>query len=238
MESQLLLQHYFETYLRNIRGLSETSIKHYLDALQWISKHLTRNNLISDSIFTVTQPKELDDLKNILSFDPEFIELDKRGHQMYSAGMKNYIRFINATDFDHIGDKVKLMDEPVQVPAVKTTEHDTWQRSAIIRKQVLMAEDYKCEIDNTHTTFIAESTSHPYAEGHHIIALKKQSRIPNSLDIYANIVCLCPTCHRFLHYGRKDEKTPVVNRIYAERADRFAKCGIYLSQQEFQELVL
>ena len=117
-------------------------------------------------------------------------------------------------------------------------EHNTWKRSAIIREQVLEAAEYRCEIDPTHKSFVVEHTNHQYAEGHHVIALNKQDRIPYSLDVYANIICLCPVCHRLLHYGSPHEKKPVAKIIYDKRANRLAKSGIKLSQREFENLVL
>ena len=51
-------------------------------------------------------------------------------------------------------------------------------------------------------------------------------------NISDNIVCEYDALNRVL------DRTGENDHIYAERADLFAKCGIYLSQQEFQELVL
>ena len=72
-------------------------------------------------------------------------------------------------------------------------------------------------------------------EGHHAIPMKYQRTFSVSLDVYANIVCICPTCHRLLHYGIYDERKSVLNRIYTERADRLKQSGISLSRDEFLE---
>ena len=39
-----------------------------------------------------------------------------------------------------------------------------------------------------------------------LIPMKKQQTFSTSLDVYANVVCLCPVCHRLLHYGLDDNK--------------------------------
>lgn len=38
-------------------------------------------------------------------------------------------------------------------------------------------------------------------EAHQLIPIGAQDDFNNSLDVDANIVCLCPNCHRKLHYG-------------------------------------
>ena len=61
--------------------------------------------------------------------------------------------------------------------------------------------EYKCEISPQHITFTSKNTGHFYMEGHHAIPMRHQDKFTKSLDVYANIVCLCPICHRLLHYG-------------------------------------
>ena len=147
-------------------------------------------------------------------------------------------RGISEDEFFGKKTELVLLDKPMPVTEMYVDEHNTWKRSAIIREQVLEAAEYRCEIDPTHKSFVVEHTNHQYAEGHHVIALNKQDRIPYSLDVYANIICLCPVCHRLLHYGSPHEKKPVAKIIYDKRANRLAKSGIKLSQREFENLVL
>ena len=54
-----------------------------------------------------------------------------------------------------------------------------------------------------------------------------------SLDVYSNIICLCPLCHRKIHYGMENEKKIMLDSIYAKRSSRLAKSGIRMSQDEF-----
>lgn len=50
----------------------------------------------------------------------------------------------------------------------------------------------ECEINRIIKLLPAKSTGHPYMEGHHVVPLKYQNKFNNSLDVYANIICLCP----------------------------------------------
>ena len=103
--------------------------------------------------------------------------------------------------------------------------------------QSIESAGYKGEVNPTHVTFTAKSTGMPYMEGHHALPMKCQGRFKSSLDIYANIVCLCPTCHRLLHYGIASEKTNVIDKIYYDRADRLAASGIKVGKTEFENLM-
>lgn len=72
----------------------------------------------------------------------------------------------------------------------------------------------------------------------HAVPMPLQFRFNNSLDVYANITCLCPVCHRIIHYGMKEDKRQMMNQIFMTRSERLAHSGISMSQQEFTDLVV
>ncbi len=74
-------------------------------------------------------------------------------------------------------------------------------------------------------------------EGHHAIPMRLQPRFHHSLDVYANIVCLCPICHRRIHHGTQEERRRMGQQIYVARADRLASSGIRLGEERFLELM-
>ena len=234
-ERSAALKEYYGRYLREIRGLSESSVRHYYDALNNISRRLVAKQLVNRDIYEITNTEYLMNVREILFADPEFVQLNERGNSMYSAGLNNYLRFASGDDFLQCSDYIEKMDIPVKPEDPIIIEHTVWRRSDVLRNQVLAGADYKCEINGAHETFIAEKTKKPYMESHHAIPMRLQPRFENSLDIYANIVCLCPICHRRVHYGLQDEKNVLIQRIYHNRADRLARSGIKLSQQEFIE---
>ena len=73
-------------------------------------------------------------------------------------------------------------------------------------------------------------------EAHHALPMKLQDRFDRSLDVYANVVCLCPICHRLLHYGIESEKENALNKIYYDRADRLATSGIRIGKEDFVKM--
>ena len=155
---------------------------------------------------------------------------------MYSAGLNNYYRFAVAEGLGVEKDNVNKLDVPMEADLPVKVIQQTWKRSNILRTQAIAFADYKCELDKDHTSFISEHTHRPYMEGHHAIPMRLQTNFDNSLDVYANIVCLCPICHRRIHYGLLNDRVAMLRRIYKSRGDRLATSGIKVSCDEFIDL--
>lgn len=238
MSSEYILMEYFGRYLKEIRGSSESTVKHYHDALRYISRYLVKVGKIESSIYEIKDIGQLEIIREFLYNDPEFVTINTRGHQMYSAGFNNYFRFAMGDEFETIGETIKLLDVEVGVSEPVIRENISWGRSSIIKNQVLKSANYECEIDTSHQTFVAKSSGQQYMEGHHMIPMKKQSAFNTSLDVYANIVCLCPVCHRLMHHGLDDCKKTLLSQIYVARIERLANSGIRLSKDEFMRMAI
>lgn len=232
------LKKYFGKYLTEIRGSAQSTVKHYYDALNNISKRLREKGLIERNIYEVTDLIHLENLKEILYKDQDFIELNTRGKRMYSAGFNNYLRFARGEDFETIAQDISKLDIPVAAEEPIVIERTVRKRSNILRKQVLSYAGYSCEMNTGHESFIAEKSGHPYMEGHHAIPMQFQELFNNSLDVYANIVCLCPLCHRKIHYGLKQDRKEMISVIYERRAERLNKSGIKLCREEFTDMIM
>ncbi len=238
VNSENVLKTYYIKYLKEIRGVSDSSVKHYQEALRYISKYLAEKGMIHESIYEIQDIDQLKEIRTYLYSDPEFCDLNSRGHQMYSAGLNNYFKFADGTGFADIHQQIEVMDFRVEAPEITYGMVRRHQRSTIIKDQTIESAGYNCEIDGAHNTFTSARTGHPYMEGHHALPMKYQSNFDYSLDVYANIVCLCPICHRLLHYGVESEKKFAVDKIYNERADRLAASGIRISKENFERMVI
>lgn len=236
--NEYVLMTYYIKYLKNIRKVSDSTVKHYQEALRYISKYLVQKEKLSQNIYEIQDIGELEIIKTFLYNDSDFIDLDKRGHQMYSAGFNNYYRFASGQGFTNIHQQIGVMDMEVPVAEKQINKIETWKRSTIIKIQSIEAAGYQCEVNPEHHTFTAKSSGQPYMEGHHALPMQLQGKFDTSLDVYANIVCLCPICHRLLHYGVDSEKANVINRIYYDRADRLASSGIRISKSDFEQLAI
>ena len=236
-EHESILKEYYARYLTDIRGLSFSSVKHYFDALNNISRKKKKKGLVQKDIYEIGDLEQLERVREILYADSDFMELNERGKRMYSAGLNNYYRFASGEGFQQAKDKICLLDVPMYPEDIRTVEQNLWKRSRIVRTQVIEFAGYSCEINAGHESFVAEKNKKPYMESHHAIPMRLQPQFHNSLDVYANIVCLCPLCHRRIHYGLKEEKRQMMNYIYTVREERLLRSGIKLSKQEFADLV-
>ena len=75
-------------------------------------------------------------------------------------------------------------------------------------------------------------------EGHHAIPMRFQKSFEWNLDVYANIICLCPICHRKIHFGMKKERTKMIHQIYEERSERLKNSGISLGRDDFTKIAI
>ncbi len=114
----------------------------------------------------------------------------------------------------------------LDIPEKKTSVREQFARNSVIAEDVLKKAYYKCEFDESHKTFIAKD-GHLYMEAHHLIPLSKQDEFEKNLDVKENIICLCPTCHRLLHYG-KDNKEKI-EYLYSKRNKLLEQVGIRIS---------
>ncbi|WP_454907588.1 HNH endonuclease [Variovorax gossypii] len=123
--------------------------------------------------------------------------------------------------------------EPIP-PLKKKTAPSTegYQRDARVAGVALVNADYKCEIDPSHQTFTARAGKKPYLEAHHLIPFSNQRFFTVSLDVIANVVALCPNCHRLLHHGTQKEKTKYIRALFAERADRLEEKELSISSAD------
>lgn len=101
-----------------------------------------------------------------------------------------------------------------------------YPRNVVQARDALRSASYRCEIDPGHQTFTSAASGLPYVEAHHLIPLSAQSDYRYSLDVAANIVALCPTCHRLLHLGAQNEKKTYLENLFAKRNTALQQAGI------------
>lgn len=115
-----------------------------------------------------------------------------------------------------------------------TTKRIVPMRNAQVAADALMHARYQCENESSHYTFLRKNGL-PYTEPHHLIPLSKYEDFDYSIDIMENIVSLCSTCHNLLHYGRFEDKEPILEKLYYERKNALKKKGIDLSLDQLKD---
>lgn len=96
-------------------------------------------------------------------------------------------------------------------------------------QQAKINADWTCEYNKNHKTFISGVNNKPYVEAHHLIPMVAQIDFENTIDFADNIVALCPTCHRNIHYGTKKEKEKMLDFFFQNRKSRYSKYGIEIT---------
>jgi 5-methylcytosine-specific restriction enzyme A len=139
---------------------------------------------------------------------------------------KRYQDFVNnkatATGGALLPDVQKAPPKRKEVPASSTL-----QRDAAVAASALRAAQHRCEADCTNEPFVAHATGLPYIEAHHLVPLSQQNGfLEASLDVPANVVALCATCHAKIHLAINAVREPLIRTLHAKRKERLSKCGI------------
>lgn len=108
-----------------------------------------------------------------------------------------------------------------------------------VRTTALFNSGFKCEVDQNHPTFISRTTNKQYLETHHLIPRNAQRLFKYSLDNPKNVVCLCSNCHNLLHYGKLEDVSKILKRLYDKKCHELIQAGLTLSGSNitFDELL-
>jgi 5-methylcytosine-specific restriction protein A len=102
-------------------------------------------------------------------------------------------------------------------------------------KAALVQAKYTCQLDSTHKTFTT-ARGVPYMEGHHLIPCtlvnaRRFEKEGKNIDCVENIVCICPNCHRAVHFGDKPTKKAIIKVMYNQQAKRLLRAGITITEE-------
>ncbi len=232
-----MIRDYYGRYIKDVLKLRESTVNHYLGAISALNRILRDNQYPIFDLYHVSTKENLEDIELFLDQNEEYRGLNYRGNNMYSAALHNLMKFASAQMFQ--GSEIfESLDLPVEVAEPTLTLVSTDKRRSIIKDQVIHASRFSCECDLAHTSFTSKATLRRYVEGHHLIPLQRQALFPYSLDVYANVVSLCPNCHRLLHLAIKAEKKYYLDKLFESRKVRLVSSGIDISHKEFLRLTL
>lgn len=231
-----MLLEYFRQYIKISRDVSDSTVRHYITGLNTLNTLLQKYDYTVKNVFEAVTIDELNLIKNFTLTNEEFLIKDIVGNRMYSVAFNHYYRFA-CEDTLFYQRELQKMDIVLPKSQSASTTQTHWRRNQIIVAQVIEGANYCCEHDVNHMTFRSAATGKQYMEGHHLIPMKYQSVFNVRLDVYANIVCLCPVCHRFFHFGIQSEKNYALETMFETRVDRLKKSGLDLSKNDFIGLV-
>lgn len=135
-----------------------------------------------------------------------------------------------------------ISDTAMQEPSFNNgSSGKTVAKKAHISKQALKEANYKCVFDNSHKTFHT-SKGVSYMEGHHLIPCTVSNvehywtKFGRNIDCVENIICLCPTCHRRIHFGSKEERKQIIEDLYNKQIKSMRAVGFDISVEELLSL--
>jgi len=105
-------------------------------------------------------------------------------------------------------------------------------RSIIESMEAKKRNNFLCEVSDTHTTFETAKDGNLYVESHHLIPMSAQIFFKYTIDFADNIVALCPTCHRKIHYATNEIKKELIEKLYNRRKDLYISHGIEISLEK------
>lgn len=236
--------HPFWQWYQSTRKLSDSSLKSYQGAFRTIQKTLN----LSTQILQITNVSELEKIME----QSEFKVKNNKGKRMYSAPINAYIEYLlykeddqSMDDFfkyqvDDINYNSILVHEDTIVPktpSLRTILEETveyYNRNVSVSQEAIKKAKFKCEIDGTHETFISANSGENFVEAHHLIPISYQKIFSNSIDVTANIVSLCPNCHRLIHHAKPTEIRSRLLKLYNDRSSRLETTG---NQISFDDLI-
>lgn len=126
----------------------------------------------------------------------------------------------------------KLLGPETKPQCCGVSAHIIYPRDIRKKANAIRKANFLCEISNNHPLFKSRTTHQNYVEGHHLIPLKQWDNFLFSLDVEANIVVLCPHCHKMLHHGTKEDIRPLLDLLFQKRKQALADQGIQLTWEQ------
>lgn len=123
----------------------------------------------------------------------------------------------------------ELVYESKPKKSKKKSTVSAYGRDASVSARSLLLANYKCEINSNHETFTSYFNKENYVEAHHLIPMSFSEDFEMSLDVEANIVALCPNCHRKIHHGLNHDILELLDILYNNRKDLLASCELKIS---------
>jgi len=149
------------------------------------------------------------------------------------SGEQSRIVFENNYTLDDEDDEYqKAASSPKAQQDQVTYEGKRYKRDASLAATSIKTAKHQCQFDEKHESFISGSSGKPFVEVHHLIPISRSEDFENSLDVSANLVVLCPNCHRAIHYGDTDIKIKLINKFFNERVSSLNDSGINIKIEE------
>lgn len=172
---------------------------------------------------------------------------DKKMYDKVLGYIENYERNFDYTDAEKNAiDSLLINDDteatpydmelkPQEIITLVGSNKEIPKRNIDTAKKALKHSSYVCEYDKNDRLFLRKNSDKNYTEPHHLIPLSYYKDFKYALDVEQNIVSLCSHCHNLLHYGRFEDKVPIIEKLWNDRKSLLKEVGIEISLEKLKE---
>lgn len=159
-------------------------------------------------------------------------EIDSEYDSVEKQAIDNLVEKETGTVPEWTGEK-----KPQEMTIASSKERERPKRNPKVAVDALQRADFRCEY-NTNDRIFERKNGKGYTEPHHLIPISKYRDFDYekcSLDTMENIFSLCSHCHNLLHYGKLEDKIPVLDKLYDERKEALERVGLGITFEELKE---
>ncbi|MDD3138858.1 MAG: hypothetical protein PHX08_07800 [Lachnospiraceae bacterium] len=218
----------FSTYGVNKRNYYKSLIKGEEVGAD-ISGYKFSDELLAGEIFTRLydfESSKMDEETLVSDLEKMFEEYKKLVDSSVKAVDQTFWDFYNKVVTES-GPKIEITQEVLtrQIEAFVGNE----RRSSITRSAAIETANFTCEVCGAKTTF-TDKNGNQYFEAHYLIPLEQRElTLDYSTDVQADAICLCPNCHKKIHYGADKDREEMVVDLYYKRKQLLSEAGINVS---------
>lgn len=105
------------------------------------------------------------------------------------------------------------------------------KRNIELMKEAAERENYICEFDDRHSTFIDRRSKKPYIEVVSLIPAKILEQ-EGMNDVSENMICLCPNCKAKLSYSDDSLREEMLLKLYMKHKESLKEQGVEISMMQ------
>jgi hypothetical protein len=201
--------------------------------------YTVKNSLQSKEYFQGSTKRKLEDRRLYLS--EELLSLVNGYDYESITDDIEYNAVIETGSYDKANlEEIRLVDQSEETVKSISRRYKTDKK---LRNTALERTSHTCEIallkGEVHSTFIARFNNRDYAEVHHLVPMHAQendSFVEDdkliSLDQIPNLVVLCPTCHRKIHYGQHPDVKHDLELLYDTRKEDLKNYNLNIEKEQ------
>ena len=206
----------------------------------YVSKYLINIGVISfDDFINII----LDSYENIENYNRSLVK--SIIYENIGVFQEIYYNVLNINEENNIEEVISENEinsfSEIEGPEPRTDieENETKHyRSDYLKKEKAKRKSgYLCELGDRNQCqyFTSKVSNKNYVEAHHLIQMEFSNDFENSIDVIANLISLCPNCHRRLHHAKDEDRKGDIEYLFFKRKKQLESKGISISLNELKD---